>query len=262
MTDIKHRIQIHAPFAQLRDGLLDHFIRHGLNPEIYFDARALDESSPADFESVATAFGRNGSRVTFHAPFQDLAPGSTDSAVRAATARRFDQLLGLVPLFKPRTMVAHAGYDPKRHDYIRPRWIENSLAFWPRVADVLNRAGARLVLENVYEHRPEDMGELLEKLKHSNVGLCLDCGHLMAFGRANLGDWLASLGNLIAQLHLHDNQGEKDEHLPMGSGRIDFAQLFAYLKSTRPEPPIATLEMHRIEDLEPSLDYLGRTWPW
>ena len=135
------------------------------------------------------------------------------------------------------------------------------MAFWSRVADALNRAGTRLVLENVYEHRPEDMGELLEKLKPSNVGLCLDCGHLMAFGRAPRG--MARIPRaLIAQLHLHDNQGEKDEHLTMGSGRIDFTQLFAYLKSTRPEPPIATLEMHRIEDLEPSLDYLGRTWPW
>jgi sugar phosphate isomerase/epimerase len=70
------------------------------------------------------------------------------------------------------------------------------------------------------------------------------------------------LGPYIGQLHLHDNHGSHDEHLPLGSGKIDFYQLFTYLKSNEIPQPIITLEPHQEEDLWPSLDYLAKVWPW
>jgi sugar phosphate isomerase/epimerase len=61
---------------------------------------------------------------------------------------------------------------------------------------------------------------------------------------------------------LHDNLGEKDDHLPMGRGRIDFSRLFAYLKAERTRPPVVTLEAHRPDDVWESLECLERLWPW
>ncbi len=124
------------------------------------------------------------------------------------------------------------------------------------------REGARLMLENVYEEHPSEMQVLFERLRPQRVGLCLDCGHLTAFGRAPLSAWLETLGGFIGHLHLHDNQGRKDDHLALGKGRIDFAQLFAFLGSQRATPPVLTLEIHQAEDLEPSLAHLERLWPW
>jgi sugar phosphate isomerase/epimerase len=262
MPELKDLVQVHAPFRMLRHGLLAELLAQGLNPEIYFDARALDELTADEAETVAAALRGAGRRVTFHAPFQDLVPGSTDPALRAATRRRFAQLLELVPAFGPRTVVAHAGYDWRRHAHVRDAWIENSVAFWSEVAATLGRAGCRLMLENVYEHRPAEIGELLARLAPQGVGLCLDLGHLAAFGRGVLGDWLEALGGRIGQLHLHDNRGERDEHLPLGAGGIDFAPLFAYLRAARAAPPLVTLEMHQPQDLAPCLEALARLWPW
>lgn len=140
--------------------------------------------------------------------------------------------------------------------------MEGSVEFWRWVAEGLVRKGSRLMLENVYEHRPEDLLEMLERLREPRVGLCLDCGHLAAFGRAPLDAWLESLGRFIGQVHLHDNLGQKDDHLPMGRGRIHFAQLFALLKAECPTPPLMTLEVHRRDDVWPSLECLERLWPW
>jgi sugar phosphate isomerase/epimerase len=103
---------------------------------------------------------------------------------------------------------------------------------------------------------------LLEQLSSRRVGLCLDCGHLTVFGGAPLAEWLASLGGFIGQLHLHDNLGQKDDHLALGAGRIDFTTLFTFLASNRPCPPVVTLETHQEQDLAPSLAYLKRIWPW
>lgn len=262
MPEIRDAVQIHLPYRLLASGLLARFIADGLNPEIYFDAGSLDALDRSAAGAAAAALRAAGRRVTFHAPFLDLAPGAIDPLLAAATRRRFEQLVDLVPLFGPVAVVAHAGYDPRRHEHVRAAWLENSLALWSEVAAALERHGCRLMLENVYERRPEEIGELLDRLAPPQVGLCLDLGHLTAFGRGVLTEWLARLGGRIGELHLHDNRGERDEHLPLGAGRIDFAPLFDYLRAAGSAPPLVTLEVHRMEDLAPSLEALGRLWPW
>jgi sugar phosphate isomerase/epimerase len=263
MHDIKRMIQVNVSFSRLWDGRIDYFTRNGLNPEIVFDARALERFSRADFSAVAETLRKSALTVTFHAPFVDLSAGSSDPAVREVTRRRFEELLALVPLFRPVTVVAHAGYDWKRYEYFRDEWLANSLEFWSWLSDALSREGSRLMLENVYEQGPEEIRVLFEQLSSRRVGLCLDCGHLTVFGGAPLAEWLASLGGFIGQLHLHDNLGKKDDHLPMGRGRIDFSRLFAYLKAERTQPPVMTLEVHSPDDdMRESLECLERLWPW
>jgi sugar phosphate isomerase/epimerase len=262
MSDLRRRVQVHTTFTALWNGEIEHFTRHALNPEIGIDAAALERFSEKDFACVADRLRGQHLTVTFHAPFVDLSAGSTDPAIRSVTRQRFDQILRLVPLFKPRTVVAHAGYDWQRYEYFRKTWMDHSAEFWAWVAGRLNREGSRLMLENVYEHRPAEIIELFERLRPQDVGLCLDCGHLTAFGRASLAEWLDVLGPFIGQLHLHDNLGEKDDHLPIGHGQIDFRRLFAYLKAERTSPPVMTLEVHRPDDVWASLAGLERLWPW
>ena len=262
MSDLRRRLQVHTTFTALWNGEIGHFTRHALNPEIAIDAAALERFSGEDFARVADTLRRHNLTVTFHAPFVDLSAGSTDPAIRAVTRRRFEEILGLVPLFTPHTVVAHAGYDWQRYEYFRKTWMEHSVEFWGWVAGRLNREGSQLMLENVYEHRPGEILELFERLRPNGVGLCLDCGHLTAFGRAPMDEWLNVLGPFIGQLHLHDNRGQKDDHLPMGHGHIDFHRLFAYLKAERTAPPVMTMEVHRPDDVWASLDFLERLWPW
>jgi sugar phosphate isomerase/epimerase len=60
------------------------------------------------------------------------------------------------------------------------------------------------------------------------VGLVLDSGHAALRG----GDPLQIARTMLPRLfhtHLHDNHGERDEHLPPGRGRIDWTALMALL---------------------------------
>jgi sugar phosphate isomerase/epimerase len=246
----------------LYDDYLDRFLEYRLNPEIGIDAGALERFESPDFQKIAEKLHQHHLAITLHGPFMDLAAGSADPAVKAVTRRRFEQLLELVPVFKPRAVVCHAGYDGKRHGPFKEEWIESSLEIWSWLAESLLQHGARLMLENVYENDPEDFRPVLDRLKQQKVGFCLDAGHLIAFGNAELQHWLTELDSYIGQLHLHDNHGHDDEHLPLGQGLIDFKLLFAHLKSKNLSRPIITMEPHREEDLWPSLDYLAKVWPW
>jgi len=259
---IIQKIQVNIPFTMLYESYLDKFMEFGLNPEIGLDAGALDRFSKSDFRGIAETLHENSPTITLHAPFIDLNAGSPDPAIRGITRRRLEQLLDLVPLFKPVTVVCHAGYDAKRHAYFKETWSQNSIELWSWMADRLGRHGARLMLENVYEDGPADMQLLFEGLKDQRVGFCLDAGHSMAFGQSDLKTWVDTLGPYLGQLHLHDNLGGHDEHLALGSGVIDFGIIFKYLKKFKVNGPIITLEPHEEKYLWPSLDYLAQHWPW
>jgi sugar phosphate isomerase/epimerase len=69
------------------------------------------------------------------------------------------------------------------------------------------------------------------------------------FTTVTLEEWFAELGPFIAESHIHDNNGQADEHLPPGEGQINFARLFALLKQYAPDA-VLTIEAHSIDRLE------------
>lgn len=261
-NDLTDQIQINIPYRMLKEGYLDKFIEYGLNPEIGFDAGALDTVSISEANAIAEQFHGAGRTITFHGPFMDLSPGSPDSNIQTISRQRFDQLASLVPVFKPKTVVCHTGYDHKRYWPIREQWIENSLKIWAPLAATFKREGARLMLENVYEKTPLEILPLIELLKPHDVGFCLDIGHQAVFGTVSLDQWVQSMAGYLQQLHLHDNNGDQDDHWALGQGTINIKRLLKGLVSRKIHPLAVTLEPHREEDLKPSLEYLEPIWPW
>lgn len=260
--EIIQKIQVNIPFTMLYESYLSRIMEYGINPEIGFDASALDRFSSSDFENVAKQIHKRGLIITLHSPFMDLSPGSPDPAVLALTRHRYEQMSQLVPVFQPRTVVCHTGYDHKRYWGSKDIWIQNSQEMWSWFAESIWKDGAILMLENVYEHNPQEFVELYGGLRDQKVGFCLDTGHQAVFSRVDLSAWLEALGDDIRQIHLHDNLGISDDHLALGKGKIDFRMLFEYLRVNKAHPPIITLEPHREEDLWPSLEYLENIWPW
>ena len=94
------------------------------------------------------------------------------------------------------------------------------------------------------------------------AGFCLDVGHANAMGTVPIIYWLDVLGPYLAAMHLHDNHGERDEHLAVGRGGIDYAGLFDYMVEHEIKPRAVTLEPHQEGDLWPSIVSLAEVWPW
>ncbi len=256
------KVQVNIPYRMLKEGYLEKFLELGLNPEIGFDAETLDHISPARAEAVARQFLQKGRTITLHGPFTDLSPGSPDKAIQSISRRRFEQLAALVPIFKPKCVVCHTGYDQKRYWPMRESWLENSLQVWRPLAKTFKKDGTCLMLENVYEKDPSEILPLILGLKDHVVGFCLDIGHQAAFGEASISKWVQSMSSHIQQLHLHDNNGARDDHLALGTGNINIKGVFQELHTLDIQPAAITLEPHRAQDLMPSLKYLADIWPW
>jgi len=259
ITALLPKVQINIPFPLLVKNL-ERVLDFGLQPEIYFNGLTLDHLSWAEVRKTSRELSRKNLSVTFHGPFMDLNPGAVDEKIREVTFRRFEQVLALAPLFQPRAIVFHPGYDRWRYDNNVDLWLEKSLLTWKPLAERAEALSVKLAIENVFEDHPSSLLKLFSALGSPWVGYCLDAGHGNLFSQGAITQWLDSLGSHLVEMHLHDNNRRADEHLPLGEGNIDFAAIFAHLRKNQ-RTPILTLEPQLAEHLEPSLlalqKYLG-----
>lgn len=95
----------------------------------------------------------------------------------------------------------------------------------------IRRLGVRIAMENM----PNDDFRLLRKLLADYgpeiVGICYDCGHGNMDQRRGL-DHLETVKDRLIAMHLHDNDGTRDQHLVPFTGTVDFPRLAAILASS------------------------------
>lgn len=255
------RVQVNLPLRELlgRHRNLAEAVPR-LNLEVGLDFLALDGLGEADLKQAAALLADR--RVTVHLPFGDLTPGSPDPKVRELARGRLMQAGQWARRLGAVQAVMHTGYDGRLHrpetDYAQ-RLADNLAPF----LELLAGFGCRLALENTFEPEPAPLlvmqRALAEKTAPGLVGFCLDVGHVLAFAQARLPVWWGALTPHLLEMHLHDNPGGSDDHLPPGAGMVDWAFLRQGLDAL-PFRPILTLEPHREGDLWASLRALGRLW--
>lgn len=256
MREILKKIQVNLPFKMLLENLPAIF-DWGIQPEIYFSAEILDQLDWAMVQRISAQFKDKDISITFHAPFMDLNPGAVDPEIRRITSFRFHQVMDLVPLFNPRTIIFHPGYDRFRYDDNVDLWLEKSLLTWPPLLKMAEKLSVRLALENVFEEDPLILSKLLQTINSPFLGYCFDTGHGHIFSQVALGQWVEVLAPYLMEIHLHDNHRRADEHLPLGEGLIDFETIFSLLKEKNLNP-ILTIEPHQKEHLLSNLQALQK----
>jgi sugar phosphate isomerase/epimerase len=122
-------------------------------------------------------------------------------------------------------------------------WLENSLETWRSLLPHLEGTETIIAMENVYEKGPHQLAPLLDALDSPRVRFCFDTGHANAFGSASTGEWLEGLGGRLGEIHIHDNDGTTDQHLPVGEGNFPFPELMKRIRE-RDLKPILTIEAH------------------
>ncbi len=249
----------HLP-ARLLGAELPFFLEQGLPPEIAFGWRDLEQLTPDILSGYGRQLASAGLTPTVHAPFHDLNPGALDPEITAVTHRRLEQTLHAAARLGARLVVVHPGFDRWRYQGLEQLWIDASVDFWSRFLPLAQEQGCLLVLENIFDQQPEPLATLLDLLDSPWLGHCFDIGHWHLFSSTPLAAWFARLGSRLRHLHLHDNHGQADDHLPVGAGRIDFAELARLLPGLR-QPFSITCEAHRREDLLPSIAAVRRFLP-
>lgn len=98
-----------------------------------------------------------------------------------------------------------------------------------KVAPDFERAGVTLALENHYPYEYHDCHELgggpeefefIGRLGSPAIRFCLDTGHANMCGGS--APFLEKLGPVLGHVHIADNMGVNDDHLPYRRGTVDW----------------------------------------
>jgi sugar phosphate isomerase/epimerase len=82
--------------------------------------------------------------------------------------------------------------------------------------------------------------EIVSTAHFDDVGFCFDIGHAH-FGQG-VAESFEIMKDKIRSTHLHDNHGERDEHLWIGEGTINWEEAMSLLRSA-PQVPAMLLEI-------------------
>jgi sugar phosphate isomerase/epimerase len=105
--------------------------------------------------------------------------------------------------------------------------------------------GVTIAIENTPGEMatPANLKNFLERTRLTSVKICFDAGHAHLEG--GVPEALETVRDFLATTHLHDNRGERDDHLLPYEGTIDWSATLAALPKEAPivlelkEPAVA-----------------------
>ncbi|MGD0918283.1 MAG: sugar phosphate isomerase/epimerase [Thermodesulfobacteriota bacterium] len=192
--------------------------------------------------------------LAVHGPFTGMRFNHIDVLINEAINKRMDMTYSMTSELKATTVILHTGYSNlEKETEFDLLWLKQSVRFWKEEIKRWESKGIRISLENHIERDPNLMIALVDEVKSSYLGLCFDIGHCNLFSSVLPADWISKMGHRLFHVHLHDNDGTADQHLPVGKGKIRFQPIFKALSAFSPN---ATLSLEAQIDMESKVNNL------
>ncbi|HVB86565.1 MAG TPA: sugar phosphate isomerase/epimerase family protein [Candidatus Dormibacteraeota bacterium] len=146
-------------------------------------------------------------------------------------------------------LIQHMGSGRQSAD---PRKLDAAFESLENLSNFAKHRGVTIALENKADELgcPATLHQFIQQT-HLQVKFCFDTGHAHIEG--GVGPGFELMRERVVSVHVHDNHGEKDEHLLPSDGTIDWDQAFVAFASA-PEPPALVLELKEKSPGTPKMD--------
>lgn len=249
---------------RLTVSLLERIAKAGVElVEIFCARQHFDYHDRNQMLEIAAWFRDSQLRLhSIHAPmYRDMVWGrsgpqavvsiaETEKVRRIAACDEIKRALELAEYAPFRYMVTHVGVSREEYD---PRKMDAAFSSIEHLRMFARQRGADLALENTPNElsTPERLIAFLQAMHLSDMGLCFDSGH------AHMGQGVAAsfakMRERVRTTHIHDNLGEKDEHLFPFEGAIDWRRAIRDFCAAPNSFPIL-LEIREFPELKEPLD--------
>jgi sugar phosphate isomerase/epimerase len=255
---MKRSISTHVFLQQrLHAGHLEAMVAAGAESIELFAARHhFDYTERGEVKELAKWFRDNNIRATMHQPIYDGRGSVTNwskhvpptvNLIDPDKSRRIDAMdevkraLEAAEQIDIDSMVLHLG---GKDDMWNERALDLSMTAVEHLKAFAHPLGVKTLIETLHNDvtSPEHLMEMLRIAHLDTVNVCLDIGHVNLHGMPGVAEAFRIVGNRIKQLHLHDNDGEHDEHCWPGEGKVDWAAVRAGLAGLK-QAPTGTLEI-------------------
>ncbi|MEJ2100077.1 MAG: sugar phosphate isomerase/epimerase [Desulfobacterales bacterium] len=180
---------------------------------------------------ILTALNSHCMGVICHLPTFVSTADLTDS-IREASLQEMLNSLEVAAGLGAQKVVLHPGHIGGLGVYVKESAMALANKSLESIIDRSQELGLCVCLDNMFPKcrafvEPGDFEDILHRFP--DLRLTLDTGHANIGGRRAL-DFIEKFGSRIGHLHISDNLGQRDDHLAVGSGVIDFSKIIGALK--------------------------------
>jgi sugar phosphate isomerase/epimerase len=229
------------------------------------DADILDRHWRNQTDAARQLLAGYTGRLGIHGPWNGLPLTCPDPRVQALVAERLIQGLAFAADLQASHMVLHSPFDffgSLHVAHSRSAGLDAEIALaHATLREVLPQAdqqGCMLVIEVCSDTNTRPLIELVRSFASEYVRLSLDVGHALVMQRIGgppPDQWVRDAGELLAHLHLQDNDGLYDRHWAPGEGDLNWYALFEALSEQEHQPRIV-LELNQTKKIPQGFAYL------
>lgn len=193
---------------------IDEYIRLNIGVEIqdFTEPNLKIEEIQVLVERYKQLFRKHKGIKSMHGPFLDLKPSSPDPDIRRVSYYKYLNALRIAAELEMDYIIFHSQINPYLNDpYIMDLNNLQAREFWHEIMGKVSDFNGIVLIENIFEEEPELILERVEKIGLPNVKINLDLGHAR-LGSVSLEKWIKELRDYIVYVHLHSNNGIRDEH--------------------------------------------------
>jgi sugar phosphate isomerase/epimerase len=164
-------------------------------------------------------------KLSIHGPYSDVNLGAFDLGTRKYAVKVFLDIINICSELGIGPVTAHPGVIGPIQHWDRPRALKYTRESLEMLVKEASDNSMLIALENMPEMRfttCQTAKEIEKTMNGLNIGMCFDIGHAHT---TNQMSEMMALKDKFINVHVHDNLGDRDAHLPLGQGTIDFSVL-------------------------------------
>ena len=153
--------------------------------------------------------------------------GSPIKSMREASVLEAKRYFEVFSKLNVKYVTIHANWPPGT--FSTKEGVKFQVETLKKLVTVAKEYNLELVYESIDTEKDDikSVSEILKKV--SGLYLHIDIGHVNLFGRKP-EQFIKKFHKKLKHIHLHDNDGNRDLHIPMGTGKIDWKNLIKILK--------------------------------
>ncbi len=218
----------------------------------------------AQKKTILDLLERNHMGIMGHLPTFVLPADLYERFRKASLEENFEALEAGAELGM-RKMVLHPGVLTGLGKLVPDRAKGYGMESMESILKKANQLGITLCFENMFPQahflsQPHEFQEVFEAFPEAR--LTLDIGHAnLGGGRNRSFEFIQRYGYRLGHVHVGDNFGKEDSHLPVGAGVIDFDKILKEIKEALYDDTMTIEVFSRDRDyLRISMEKMKRMW--
>lgn len=179
---------------------------------------------------ISEMISSHGMTCSVHAPICDLNVAALTDRLLEASVEVICDTIASSAKIGAMIVTVHPGLSSMSVNGTEAPAMERARRSMKRIEAVGQEYGVTLAIENMPSF-PFFLGRtasnLVDIIDGTDLGICFDIGHANTTGQIEA--MVETFGDRIVNVHIHDNNGDRDAHMTVGDGCINFPKVLDLL---------------------------------